>query len=127
MFYTWDDNIAIAQNKYPLSEIELRKSIKNLRLANDILAKHHKTFVFSIAPSKVGIYPEYLYVKTADEINASCDHRKSPCMGVFQDFQTAFSLLPGTLSAAWRLSTMEPMLCISVPSVSGRARRRAIR
>ena len=39
MFYTWDDNIAIAQNKYPLSEIELRKSIKNLRLANDILAK----------------------------------------------------------------------------------------
>ena len=73
MFYTWDDNIAIAQNKYPLSEIELKKSIKNLRLANDILAKHHKTFVFSIAPSKVGIYPEYLYVKTADEIKTPID------------------------------------------------------
>lgn len=73
MFYTRDDNIAIAQNKYPLSEIELRKSIKNLRLANDILAKHHKTFVFSIAPSKVGIYPEYLYVKTADEIKTPID------------------------------------------------------
>lgn len=73
MFYTRDDNIAIAQNKYPLSEIELKKSIKNLRLANDILAKHHKTFVFSIAPSKVGIYPEYLYVKTADELKTPID------------------------------------------------------
>jgi len=73
MFYTWDNNIKIAQNQYPLSDIDLRKSIKNLMLTNDILAKDNKTFVFAIAPSKADIYSEYLYVKTAEEIISPID------------------------------------------------------
>ena len=73
MFYTWDNNIKIAQNKYPLSNLDLRKSIKNLMLTNDILAKHNKKFIFAIAPSKVDIYPEYLYVKKAEKIISPID------------------------------------------------------
>lgn len=73
MFYTWDNNIEIAQNKYPLSEKEIRRITKNLILINDILEKNNKTFLFTIAPSKVDIYPEYLnigrYSKTTTPID----------------------------------------------------------
>ena len=60
--------------------------------------KHRDTAKINETISTDFIFPPDLAVraKTADEINASCDHRKSPCMGVFQDFQAAFSLLPGT-------------------------------
>lgn len=73
MFYTWDNNIQIAQNKYPLSEREIRQIVKNLIIINDVLKKDNKTFVFTIAPSKVSIYPEYLsngnYEKTITPID----------------------------------------------------------
>lgn len=73
MFYTLDDNIEIAKNNYKFTKREKDESIKNLLLTRDILNNLNKTFIFTIAPSKVSIYPEYLnngnYHKTITPID----------------------------------------------------------
>lgn len=81
MFYTWGNNIEIAQNKYPLNEREIRQTVKSLIIINDILEKDNKTFIFTIAPSKVSIYPEYLsngnYKRTVTPIDIFSERLKN--------------------------------------------------
>lgn len=60
MFYTPEYNIDIAKNTYPLTDDIIKKTVKNLIIINDILNKKNIKFIFTFAPSKVSIYPEYL-------------------------------------------------------------------
>ena len=62
MFYTPGYNVDIAKNTYPLTDDIIKKTIKNLIIIKDVLNNKNIKFVFTIAPSKVSIYPEYLNI-----------------------------------------------------------------
>lgn len=58
LFFTGNENIEIALNKYPYTDDEYKKTSKNLEALNNILEKQNIKFIYTMLPSKVSIYPE---------------------------------------------------------------------
>jgi hypothetical protein len=60
-FYTEDRNIELATGEYPLGEAELDAIARNQQAIHDWYESQGVDYILLLTPSKVTIYPEYLY------------------------------------------------------------------
>lgn len=61
LFYNLDYNIQIAKGTYPLNNDKLRQIAETQQSISDYYKSKGKNYILIIEPSKVSIYPEYLY------------------------------------------------------------------
>lgn len=59
-FYTNDNNLQIAQGKYPLTEEDLQKTKDLQQFVSDTLKREGKDYLLVLPASKASIYPEYI-------------------------------------------------------------------
>ncbi|HBG66795.1 MAG TPA: hypothetical protein DDW78_10025 [Treponema sp.] len=77
LFYKLQSNIQIASGEYRLSENQLKEIAETQQRISDFYKERGKTYMLIIHPSKVSVYPEYLYGNytvretPADQIYAS--------------------------------------------------------
>ncbi|MCM1523171.1 MAG: DHHW family protein [Ruminococcus sp.] len=60
-FYTLNNNIEIAKGTYPLNEDKLKEIANAQQTISDYYRATGREYVLVLTPSKVSIYPEYLY------------------------------------------------------------------
>lgn len=76
-FYTLDNNIDIAKGTYPIDENKLMEIAEAQQTISDYYKKIGKQYVLVLTPSKVSIYPEYLYgnyVVGETPVDIICDY-----------------------------------------------------
>ena len=73
LFYTENQNLNIALNKYKYTAAEYNNLAKELNKLQNIIEKRNIQFIYTIAPSKVSIYPEKIRGYNLDVIDTPAD------------------------------------------------------